>query len=333
MVRAPLLTPALTYKDAAMTQLRKLGSSGLTTPTLVLGGNVFGWTLKAPKAFDVLERFIDGGGTMIDTADVYSAWIPGHVGGESETVIGDWLSRRGRRDDVLIATKVGMLPIDGPKPLDPELIARHVEDSLGRLQTDYIDLYYAHQDDPDTPVDEVLHAFAELVAAGKVKAIGASNFTAERLEESLDISAARGWPAYSVLQPGLNLIQRDGFCGALQQLCIERNLGVLPYFGLASGFLTGKYRSVDETKDRPRVYRLKDYFTEANLAMLAVMDGVAAETGASLAQISLAWVAAQPGVTAPIASATSVAQLDELLGSLTLELSAEQLARLDAAGV
>ena len=316
-----------------MTQLRPLGSSGLSTPALVFGGNVFGWTLKAPQAFDVLERFIAGGGTMIDTADVYSAWIPGHVGGESETVIGEWLKRRGRRDDVLIATKVGMLPIDGPKPLDPELIARHVEASLNRLQTDYIDLYYAHQDDPDTPMDEVLHAFSELVEAGKVKALGASNFTAERLGEALEMSAARGWAAYSVLQPEFNLIRRHRFAGALRDLCIEKNIGVLSYFGLASGFLTGKYRSKADLGKSSRGDRMTAYFTDAHMAVLAVMDDIAAETGASLSQISLAWIAAQPGITAPIASATSLEQLDELLGSLTLQLSAEQLARLDAAQV
>ncbi len=316
-----------------MTQLRPLGSSRLMTPALVFGGNVFGWTLQTPQAFDVLDRFIAGGGTMIDTADVYSAWVPGHAGGESETVIGEWLKRRGRRNDVLIATKVGMLPIDGPKPLDPELIARHVEASLNRLQTDYIDLYYAHQDDPDTPMDEVLHAFSELVDAGKVKAIGASNFSAERLGQSLQISAARGWAAYSVLQPEFNLIRRHRFAGALRNLCIEQNIGVLSYFGLASGFLTGKYRSEADLGKSARGDRMTAYFTPPHMALLGVMDDIAAETGASLSQISLAWIAAQPGVTAPIASATSVKQLDELLGALTLELSTEQLARLDAAKV
>tara|TARA_R110000868_G_scaffold101630_5_gene279736 strand:- start:12099 stop:13049 length:951 start_codon:yes stop_codon:yes gene_type:complete len=315
-----------------MTQLRPLGSSGLSTPALVFGGNVFGWTLKQPGAFDVLDRFMAGGGTMIDTADVYSAWIEGHVGGESETVLGAWMAERGNRSEVQIATKVGMLPIDGPKPLDPELIARHVEASLNRLQTDYIDLYYAHQDDPDTPMDEVLHAFSELVDAGKVKALGASNFSAERLGEALEMSAARGWASYSVLQPEFNLIRRHRFAGALQDLCIEKNIGVLSYFGLASGFLTGKYRSEADTRKSARGDRMTSYFTDSNMALLGVMDDIAAETGASLSQISLAWIAAQPGITAPIASATSVAQLDELLGSLTLQLNAEQLARLDAAG-
>jgi aryl-alcohol dehydrogenase-like predicted oxidoreductase len=315
-----------------MTQLRPLGSSGLSTPALVFGGNVFGWTLKQPGAFDVLDRFLAGGGTMIDTADVYSAWIEGHVGGESETVLGAWMAERGNRSDVQIATKVGMLPLDGPKPLDPELIARHVEASLNRLQTDYIDLYYAHQDDPDTPMDEVLHAFSELVDAGKVKALGASNFSAGRLGEALEMSAARGWASYSVLQPEFNLIRRHRFAGALQDLCIEKNIGVLSYFGLASGFLTGKYRSQADTRKSARGDRMTSYFTDSNIALLGVMDEIAAETGASLSQISLAWIAAQPGITAPIASATSVAQLDELLGSLTLQLNAEHLARLDAAG-
>ncbi len=316
-----------------MTQLRPLGSSGLATPALVFGGNVLGWTLQPPQACDVLDRFIAAGGTMIDTADVYSAWVPGHVGGESETVIGQWMAERGNRERVLVASKVGMLPVNGKALLRPEHIAASIEASLNRLQTDYIDLYYAHQDDPDTPMEETLHALSELVDAGKVKALGASNFSAERLGQALEISAACGWAAYSVLQPELNLIRRHRFSGALQALCIEKNIGVLSYFGLASGFLTGKYRSKADLGKSARGDRMTAYFTEPHMALLGVMDGIAAETGASLAQISLAWTAAQPGITAPIASATSMAQLNELLGSLTLQLSAEQLARLDAAKI
>jgi aryl-alcohol dehydrogenase-like predicted oxidoreductase len=314
-----------------MSTMRTLGTSGLQTPPLVLGGNVFGWTAKGDTAFDILDAFISGGGTMIDTADVYSAWVPGHMGGESETVLGEWLAKRGRRDDVLIATKVGMLPGEGGKGLKPARIAAAVEASLKRLQTDYIDLYFAHQDDRDTPLEDVLEAFGKLVDAGKVRHIGASNYEAPRLAEALDVSATNGLPAYSVLQPELHLMSRDRFEGDLQQLCIDRNIGVVPYFALASGFLTGKYRGEADKDKSLRGGNMDRYMTDRGNAVLAAMDGVAEETGASLAQIALAWNAAQPGVTAPIASATSVAQLEELMGALELTLNANQLASLDSA--
>ncbi len=314
-----------------MSKMRALGSSGLLTPPLVLGGNVFGWTAKGDTAFDILDAFIAGGGTMIDTADVYSVWIPGHKGGESETVLGEWLAKRGRRDDVLIATKVGMLPGEGGEGLKPARIAAAVEASLTRLQTDYIDLYFAHQDDAGTPLEEVLEAFGKLIDAGKVRSIGASNYEAPRLAEALDISAANGLPAYSVLQPELHLMNRDRFEGELQQLCIERDIGVIPYFALASGFLTGKYRGEEDKSKSLRGMRMDQYMNDRGNAVLSAMDAVAEETGASLAQIALAWNATQPGVTAPIASATSVAQLEELMGSLELTLSDAQLASLDAA--
>lgn len=316
-----------------MIDMRALGASGLKTPRLVLGGNVFGWTVETAGSGAVLESFIERGGTMIDTADVYSAWVPGHVGGESETAIGDWLARRGRRDDVLIATKVGMLPGDGGTGLKPQRIAAAVDASLKRLRTDYIDLYYAHRDDPDTPVADVLGAFSRLVEAGKVRALGASNFTAERLAESLDFSAANGLAAYTVLQPELNLIKRDGFAGDLQALCIDRELGVLPYYGLASGFLTGKYRPGADLTQSQRGSRVAGYFNAHGWAVLAALDTVARETGATPAQVALAWNAAQPGVTAPIASATSMAQLEEIAGAMTLDLSAAQLAMLDEASL
>ena len=313
-----------------MPPMRKLGISRLETPKLVLGGNVFGWTAKDETAFDILERFVAGGGTMVDTADVYSAWVSGHSGGESESVIGRWLKARGRRDDVLIATKVGMLDGPGGKGLAPERIAAAIDASLNRLQTDYVDLYYAHQDDDDQAMDEVLHAFAELVEAGKVRHLGCSNFDAGRIGEALAMSEQRGWPAYEVVQPELNLLKREGFAGTLQSLCIGRNLGVLTYFGLASGFLTGKYRSEADFSKSPRGGGMGDKLDARGRAVLAAMDRIAEETGASLAQIALAWCAAQPGVTAPIASATSVDQLDELLGAMTLTLSDDQLERLDA---
>ncbi len=316
-----------------MTEMRTLGSSGLRTSRLVLGGNVFGWTVKDADSAAILEGFIERGGTMIDTADVYSAWIPGHAGGESESAIGDWLTRRGRRDDVLIATKVGMLPGEGGTGLRPERIAAAVDASLKRLRTDYIDLYYAHRDDPETPIADVLGAFSRLVELGKVRALGASNFSAERLADSLDFSATHGLPAYDVLQPELNLIQRDGFEGPLQTLCIDRGLGVLPYYALASGFLTGKYRSEADLGQSQRGGRVAGYLDQRGRAILAALDTVASETGTTPAQVALAWNAAQPGVTAPIASATSLAQLEEIAGAMTLDLSAAQLALLDEASL
>jgi hypothetical protein len=310
--------------------VRLLGRSGLATPRLVLGGNVFGWTVAGEEGFAILDRFAEAGGTMIDTADVYSAWVPGHEGGESERYIGEWLKRRGRRDDVLIATKVGMLPGEGGAKLEPARIAAAAEASMARLGT-HIDLYYAHQDDAETPLADTLGAFDALVKAGKVRALGASNYSAARLAEALAISAREGLARYEVLQPEYNLMTRGTFEGALQQLCIDEEVGVLPYFGLASGFLTGKYRSEEDFAKSVRGGRMPNYLTDRGRAVLAALDEAAAQAGATPAQIALAWLAAQPGVTAPIASATSRAQLDELLGVLTLELSGEQLERLSAA--
>jgi aryl-alcohol dehydrogenase-like predicted oxidoreductase len=306
--------------------LRALGGSGLKTPRLVLGGNVFGFTAKGEEAFHILDRFAEAGGTMIDTADVYSKWVPGHVGGESETLIGEWLKRRGGSKGMLIATKVGY-----DAGLSAAEIARAAEGSLKRLGVEAIDLYYAHKDDAATPLEETLMAFDRLVKAGKVRAIGASNYSAGRLAEALDISAREGLARYEVLQPEYNLIARDTFEGALQQLCLERGLGVLPYYGLANGFLTGKYRSAADKGKSVRGGRMDAYLNERGLSILAALDEVAAEAGATPAQVALAWLAAQPGVTAPIASATRVEQLEELLGVLTLELSPEQLERLSAA--
>lgn len=314
-----------------MTQLRAIGNTALKTPKLVLGGNVFGMNVERETGFAILDAFVAGGGTMIDTADVYSAWAPGNKGGESETMIGEWLARRGRREDVLIATKVGMLAGEGGEGLKPARIAVAVDESLTRLQTDYIDLYFAHKDDLKTPIEDTLAAFDALVSAGKVRHVAASNFAADRLARSLDFSAERGLAAYVALQPELNLMDRSGYEGALERLCIERGLGVLTYFSLASGFLTGKYRSAADKARSVRGGRMDAYLNPRGDAVLAALDEVAAETGASLAQIALAWNAAQPGVIAPIASATSAEQLDELMGSLDLALSDDQLARLDAA--
>jgi aryl-alcohol dehydrogenase-like predicted oxidoreductase len=289
-----------------MTTLRRLGSSDLLTPPLVLGGNVFGWTADRAASFRVLDAFVAGGGTLVDTADVYSAWAPGHMGGESETVIGEWLKASGKQGQVMVATKVGMLPGEGGEKLAPARIAAACDASLKRLGVDTIDLYFAHQDDEATPQDAVLEAFGRLIEAGKVRVIGASNFHAGRLKSALDLAHARHLPHYQVLQPEYNLISRHAFEGELQDLCIQHNVGVVPYFGLASGFLTGKYRDEADAAKSPRGAKAAGYLAGKGKAVLAAMDDVAAETGATLAQIALAWLAAQPGVTAPIASATSV---------------------------
>lgn len=309
---------------------RPLGTSGLTTPPLILGGNVFDWTTDQTRSFAVLDAFVAGGGRMIDTADVYSAWAPGHRGGESESVIGAWLTRRGRRDDVLVATKVG-LEVFGGKGLAPERIRAGVDGSLKRLRTEYIDLYFAHADDPQTPLETTLEAFDRLITAGKVRAIGASNYTAERLGEALDISARRSLAAYTVLQPHYNLVERGKFEGALQDLCVERGIAAVPYFGLASGFLTGKYRNPSDTDGKARGAAAMRYLSEYGLAVLAALDAVARQTHATPAQVALAWLAAQPAVAAPIASATTVEQVNELVGAMRLQLSDEQVATLDAA--
>ena len=315
-----------------MTLLRELGTSGLLTPPLVLGGNVFGWTADKAASFRLLDRFVEKGGVMIDTADVYSSWVPGHRGGESETIIGEWLRVSGKRDKVLIATKVGMLDGEGGSKLAPTRIAAAAEASLARLGVDTIDRYFAHQDDEDVPQEDVLAAFGALIEAGKVRALGASNFHAARLKSALDIAMRDGLPHYRVLQPEYNLVSRHRFEGELQDLCITHNIGVVPYYGLASGFLTGKYRGEADFGKSVRGGRMAALLTGKGRAVLEAMDAVAAETGASLAQIALAWLAAQQGVTAPIASATSIEQLDELVGAWDVALSKDQLDRLTAAG-
>ncbi len=312
-----------------MAEGRALGRSGLETPRLVLGGNVFGWTATGEEAFRILDRFIDAGGTMIDTADVYSAWVERHRGGESETLIGEWLRRRGTREGVQIASKVGMLHRHGGGRLEPWRIAKAAESSLQRLGVETIDLYYAHRDDPDTPVEEVLEAFDRLVREGKVRALGASNFTADRLAESLAASDRLGFPRYEVAQPEYHLLARSEFEGELQPLCLAEGIGVLPYYGLASGYLTGKYRSEADYGKSIRGDRMAKYVEGRGPAILAVLDEIAAETRATPGQIALAWVAAQPAVAAPIASARTAEQIEELIGAMELELNAAQLARLD----
>ena len=311
---------------------RRLGSTDLKITPLVLGGNVFGWTADKATSFAVLDAFVAGGGVMIDTADVYSAWVPGHTGGESETVIGEWLRQSGKRDQVLIATKVGMLPGEGGAKLAPARIAAACEASLKRLGTDRIDVYFAHQDDDAVAQEDYLAAFGKLADAGKIRVLGASNFTAARLKSAVDLAKGGDLPRFHVLQPEYNLVSRHKFEGELQDYCVTENIGAVPYYGLASGFLTGKYRSADDFGKSVRGGRMQELLDGKGKTVLAALDQVAAETGATLAQIALAWLAAQPGITAPIASATSVAQLEELLPAMSLELNDDQLARLTDAG-
>ena len=308
-----------------MSKMRTLGTSGLETPPLILGGNVFGWTADPSASLGILDRFVAAGGTMIDTADTYSAWAPGTEGGESETIIGEWLARRSRRNDVLIATKVGFAG-----GLGAENVARAIDGSLRRLRTDYVDLYYAHRDDPEVPLEETLEAFDRLVRAGKVRALGASQISAERLERALAIGRDAGWTGYSVLQTWYNLLERPRYEEALAGVVERHGLGMAAYFGLANGYLTGKYRDASDLGKSVRSDQVEQYLAGRGPAVLVALDEVAGELGATPAQVALAWLAAQPTVTAPLASARTVEQLDELLGSLELTLRADQIARLDS---
>jgi aryl-alcohol dehydrogenase-like predicted oxidoreductase len=311
-------------------QKRRLGKSSLEVAPLMLGGNVFGWTADDKTSFAILDAFVDGGFDFVDTANIYSHWAPGHKGGESETVIGKWFKQSGKRTSVVLATKVG-----GPMGSDPaqkglkkDYILRSVEDSLRRLQTDYIDLYQSHFDDLSTPVEEPLEAYAELIKAGKVRHIGASNFTPERLQAALDV---QGLPHYVSLQPLYNLMERAGFEKELKPLCEREGLGVVPYFSLAAGFLTGKYRSEADLSKSPRGDGSKKYLNPKGLAVLAALDEVSARHRTDLASVALGWLLSHPVITAPISSATSVGQLQSLLKGAQLELSAEDVALLDKA--
>jgi len=307
----------------------KIGTSDLDVSRLCLGGNVFGWTADRDASFAVLDAFVDAGGTAVDTADSYMWRIPGNSGGESETIIGEWLAARGRRGDVAILTKVGSLP---SRPgLSAANIAAAVDDSLRRLRTDHIDLYWAHKDDADTPQEETLSAFDALVRAGKVRAIGASNFSADRLRSALRISAREGLAAYVALQPHYNLMERAAFEGELAPVLAEHGLSCLPYYGLARGFLTGKYRPGSPAVDSPRAEGARAYLDERGLRVLAAVDEVAAAHGVTAAAVALAWLAAQPTVAAPIASARSADQLRDLLPVLELTLTAAEVAALSAA--
>ncbi len=317
-----------------------MSSPAISGPRIVLGGNTFGWTVDEKVSLAILDTYVDGGGVMIDTADVYAAWIPGSKGGESESIIGAWLKASGKRDKVRLHTKVGMLPGEGGVGLAPARIAAACEASLTRLGVEQIDLYYAHRDDNDVAQEVVAEAFGKLIAAGKINALGASNFHAVRLQSAIDA----GTP-YTVLQPEYNLAARGvtaqqvktnragtptefmPYDDALQNICVSRGIAVLPYFGLAAGFLTGKYRSPEDLKGS-RAYRVKDYMSDESLALLKVMDGISAETSAPLSHIALAWLNAQPGIAAPLASASSVAQVKDLLAAAQFTLTPDQLRRL-----
>ena len=310
---------------------RKLGNSGLEVAKLALGGNVFGWTADEKTSFRLLDAFTAAGGNLIDTADVYSAWVPGHKGGESETVLGKWLKRGGNRKKVLVATKVGMEMGPNKKGLSKPYILRAAEDSLKRLQTDYIDLYQSHADDPETPLEETLEAFAQLTREGKVRAIGASNYGAERLSQALQVTRQHGYPAYQSLQPLYNLYDRAEYEAELEPLCREKGLGVIPYFPLGAGFLTGKYRSEKDLAGCTRGEFVKKYLDDRGFRILDALDQVAVRYHSVPAAVALAWLIARPGITAPIASATSLDQLNELMKSMELELDPSAIELLNRA--
>lgn len=312
-------------------QSRPIGRSGLSVAPLCLGGNVFGWTADEPTSFAILDRFVEAGLNFVDTADVYSRWAPGHQGGESEGVIGRWFKASGHRDRIVLATKVGMDLGPAGKGLSAAHIERAAEASLRRLGTDRIDLYQSHTDDAATPMEETLRAYERLIKAGKVRAIGASNYSASRLRTALDTAKREGLPRYECLQPDYSLAERAGYESELEPLCRRQGLGVIGYFSLAAGFLTGKYRSEQAAEGRARGGNVQKYLNPRGFALLAVLDAVAAEHGATPAQVALAWLIARPGVTAPIASATSLAQLDELIGAVSLTLNPAALDRLTAA--
>ena len=312
-------------------QSRPLGNSGLKVAPLAFGGNVFGWTADEPTSFALLDAFVDAGFNLIDTADVYSRWVAGHVGGESETIIGRWLKASGKRNRVVLATKVGKEMGPGQIGLSRAYIRRAVEASLRRLQTDCIDLYQSHDDDAATPMEETLAAYAELIREGKVRAIGASNFSAPRLSEALATSKRLGLPRYETLQPQYNLYDRASYEAELEAVCRAEGLGVIPFYGLAKGFLTGKYRSAADLGKSPRGAGVKGYLNARGMRILAALDAVSAEMQATPAQVALAWQMARPGLTAPIASATSVAQWQEIAGAANLRLNGAAMTRLDAA--
>jgi len=310
---------------------RRLGQSSLHVMPITFGGNVFGWTADEKTSFELLDAFVAGGFNFIDTADVYSRWHPGNSGGESEVIIGNWLKSRGNRDKVIIASKLGIEMAPGKKGLSRAYMMQAVEDSLRRLQTDYIDLYQSHRDDPDTSIEETLSAYADLIKQGKIREIGASNFSAARLGESLKISTEKGLPRYQSLQPQYSLVERAEFEGPLEDLCLAEKVGVIGYYSLASGFLTGKYRSKADMEGRLRGARVEKYLSDYGFGVVKALDDVAKRYNAKPGQIAIAWLIARPSVTAPIASATNLDQLKELMGAAEINLDAAAIQQIDAA--
>lgn len=312
-------------------QKRRLGRTDLSIAPLVLGGNVFGWTADEKTSFDLLDRFVGGGLNAVDTADAYSRWVPGHKGGESETIIGNWMKDRGNRDNVVVITKVGSDMGQGHKDLSAAYIEKAVDASLKRLQIDAIDLYLSHWPDPTTPYEETLGAYEKLLAKGKVRHVGCSNLDAGQLRAALDVASLRSLPRYEVLQPEYNLYDRSSFDGPLRDLCVAEDIGVITYFSLAKGFLSGKYRGEADLGQSPRSGGVKDYLNARGMRILAALDAVSARHSAKQAEVALAWVIARPGVTAPIASATKPDQMDSLIKAASLKLTADDMAELDKA--
>ncbi len=310
---------------------RNLGNTPLEVPVVTLGGNVFGWTLPESDSLRLLDAALDAGLNFIDTADLYSRWVPGQTGGESETIIGKWIHSRGNRDRVIVATKVGMDMGDGKVGLAPSYIERAVEDSLRRLQTDHIDLYQSHQDDAGTSLEETLRAYERLIQQGKVRYIGASNYQGPRLREAMETARRAGLPAYRALQPHYNLVEREPYESDLAPVVAEYGIGVLPYFSLASGFLTGKYRKPEDTHGRARGGSVGKYLNPQGLGVLAALDVMAAEMSSTPARVALAWLIARPGITSAIASATRVEHLADLTGAAELTLDARAIENLDRA--
>ena len=310
---------------------RKLGSAGPEVPMICLGGNVFGWTVPEAEAFRLLDAALDAGLNFVDTADVYSSWAAGNKGGESETIIGKWFVKSDKRKEVILATKVGLEMGEGKKGLKAAYIRQAVEESLWRLQTDYIDLYQAHKDDPETPLEETFAAFDALVKEGKVRFIGASNFSGARLTEALETSRKHGSASYISLQPHYNLMERSAFESELLPVVEKYQLGVIPYYSLAGGFLTGKYRSQQDAEKSARGATVQKYLNERGFGVVAALDEVAHANGSTPARVALAWLLARPGVTAPIASATNEKQLADLAAATTLQLDAESIQTLNAA--
>jgi aryl-alcohol dehydrogenase-like predicted oxidoreductase len=314
-----------------MMKKRPLGRTGIAIAPVVFGGNVFGWTADKQMSFALLDRFVEAGYNAIDTADAYSRWVPGNSGGESEAIIGEWQKSRGNRDQIVIITKVGSDMGQGHTDLSAKWIAEEVEASLRRLQTDHIDVYLSHWPDPRTPYAETLGAYEKLMKAGKVRSVGASNLDAAQLREALDVSAKENLPRYDVLQPEYNLYDRGSFDGPLRDLTMAEDIGVITYFSLAKGFLSGKYREKADLGKSPRGGGVEGYLNPRGFAILAALDEVSAKHGATQAEVALAWIVAREGVTAPIASATSLQQLESLIKGGTLELDRDDIARLDKA--